>query len=199
MSSYRELSRRQLRDHLLATTRDLTVDRGWGSVRMADVAGAAGVSRQTVYNEFGDKRGLARALVVAETDRFLSSVRMHLWAHGSDLHAAALAAIGWTLVEAAGNPLLKSILTGPADGTEGLLAYLTTRGDMVLRAGTQVVVEWASAVVPGIDRPTSTWAAESLMRLVLSHIVLPTAPVDQTAAALAEVCARLLITPAAAQ
>ncbi|MGW4277962.1 TetR/AcrR family transcriptional regulator, partial [Streptomyces seoulensis] len=35
----------------------------WPAVRMVDVAAAAGVSRQTLYNEFGGKDGLARALV----------------------------------------------------------------------------------------------------------------------------------------
>ncbi|MGQ5228634.1 helix-turn-helix domain-containing protein, partial [Streptomyces sp. yara] len=40
--------------------------RPWSAVRMVDVAAAAGVSRQTLYNEFGSKDGLARALVRRE-------------------------------------------------------------------------------------------------------------------------------------
>ena len=35
----------------------------WTGVRMVDVAAAAGVSRQTLYNEFGSKEGLGAALV----------------------------------------------------------------------------------------------------------------------------------------
>ncbi|WP_439848975.1 TetR/AcrR family transcriptional regulator [Streptomyces griseus] len=35
----------------------------WRAVRMVDVAALAGVSRQTLYNEFGTKRGLAGALL----------------------------------------------------------------------------------------------------------------------------------------
>ncbi|MEK8172529.1 TetR/AcrR family transcriptional regulator [Streptomyces sp. M19] len=41
---------------------------------MVDVAAAAGVSRQTLYNEFGSKEGLARALVRREADAYLSGV-----------------------------------------------------------------------------------------------------------------------------
>ena len=41
---------------------------------MVDVAAAAGVSRQTLYNEFGSKEGLARALVRREADGYLAGV-----------------------------------------------------------------------------------------------------------------------------
>ncbi|WP_189962727.1 TetR/AcrR family transcriptional regulator [Streptomyces violascens] len=46
----------------------------WSGVRMVDVASAAGVSRQTLYNEFGSKDGLARALVRREADVYLRGV-----------------------------------------------------------------------------------------------------------------------------
>ncbi|WP_418959038.1 TetR/AcrR family transcriptional regulator [Streptomyces tritici] len=46
----------------------------WSAVRMVDVAAAAGVSRQTLYNEFGSKEGLARALVRREADAYLHGV-----------------------------------------------------------------------------------------------------------------------------
>ncbi|MFI6641382.1 TetR/AcrR family transcriptional regulator [Streptomyces sp. NPDC050504] len=46
----------------------------WSRVRMVDVASAAGVSRQTLYNEFGSKDGLARALVRREADLYLYGV-----------------------------------------------------------------------------------------------------------------------------
>ena len=49
---------------------------------MVDVAAAAGVSRQTLYNEFGSKEGLARALVRREADGYLAGVERALAAHG---------------------------------------------------------------------------------------------------------------------
>ncbi|WP_138894893.1 TetR/AcrR family transcriptional regulator [Streptomyces chryseus] len=52
--------------------------RPWSGVRMVDVAAAAGVSRQTLYNEFGTKDGLARALVRREADGFLAGVERAL-------------------------------------------------------------------------------------------------------------------------
>ena len=42
---------------------------------MADVARAAGVSRQTLYNEFGAAAELAQAFVLREADLFLDAVQ----------------------------------------------------------------------------------------------------------------------------
>lgn len=41
---------------------------------MAEAASAAGVSRQTLYNEFGTRDELGQALVIRESDRFLDAV-----------------------------------------------------------------------------------------------------------------------------
>ena len=41
---------------------------------MAEVARAAGVSRQTLYKEFGTRQEFAQAFVLREADRFLGDV-----------------------------------------------------------------------------------------------------------------------------
>ncbi|MCP9206284.1 TetR/AcrR family transcriptional regulator [Streptomyces sp. NEAU-Y11] len=86
----------------------------WAAVRMVDVASAAGVSRQTLYNEFGGKDGLARALVRREADAYLSGVERVLTQPpgatdpGERLAAAAV----WTVRTATDNPLVRAVLTG---------------------------------------------------------------------------------------
>ncbi len=62
------------RESLLDAAYKALTTRAWAAVRMVDVAAAAGVSRQTLYNEFGSKEGLARALVSRETERYLQGV-----------------------------------------------------------------------------------------------------------------------------
>ncbi|UYQ64294.1 TetR/AcrR family transcriptional regulator [Streptomyces peucetius] len=97
----------------------------WSAVRMVDVAAAAGVSRQTLYNEFGSKDGLARALVRREADRYLRGVERLLGqsagaadgpseAPASDrLVSDRLASVAeWTVGEARARPLLRALLTG---------------------------------------------------------------------------------------
>ncbi|MFI7646450.1 TetR family transcriptional regulator [Micromonospora sp. NPDC049460] len=181
------------RDAIVDAARALTVASGWDAVRMGAVARAAGVSRQTVYNEFGSKAGLAEALARREVDRFVGDVRALLRAHGDDVRAAAHATISHTLTQAAGDPLIKAVLTSTGGGSDELLPYLTTRSELVLTEATEVLLEWADGVLPGADRAAVAFATDSVVRLVISHIVLPGAPVAQTAAALADLAVYLLL------
>ncbi len=190
--SYRETNRYRLRETLVSAARDLAVAKGWNNVRMVDVAAAAGVSRQTVYNEFDGRPGLAEALALREIQTFVTQIRGHLFAHGADIPAAGHAAILHALQEAAGNPLVHAILTSSQGGADELLPYLTTRSDAVLAAAGAVVHEWAATFLPGLDEAVVAVAAESIVRLTVSHIVLPLAPAPQTAAVLADVFVRLL-------
>ncbi|MFG1778452.1 TetR family transcriptional regulator [Micromonospora sp. NPDC049051] len=181
------------REAIVEAARTLTIATGWDGVRMGAVARAAGVSRQTVYNEFGTKAGLAEALARREVDRFVGAVRGLLRAHGDDVRAAAHATISHTLTEAVDDPLIKAVLTSSRGGSDDLLPYLTTRSELVLDEATQVLLEWADEVLPGADRDAVAFATDSVVRLVISHIVLPGAPVEQTATALADLAVYLLL------
>ena len=190
--TYRETNRERLRGSLVTAARELTIGSGWDGVRMADVADAAGVSRQTVYNEFGDKSGLAEALAAREIDAFVGDVRAALLHHGPDIRAAGRAAIRHTLLEAAGNPLIKAILTSARGGADELLPYLTTRSELLLAAATAVIGEWARTHLPEHAPRVVAVAAESIVRLVVSHIVQPSQAPEQTADDLTDVLVRLL-------
>ncbi|CAM5403897.1 TetR family transcriptional regulator [Streptomyces pilosus] len=99
------------RESLLDAAYTALARRPWSAVRMVDVAAAAGVSRQTLYNEFGSKDGLARALVRREADGYLAGVDRALAGH-ADPRDRLTAAAEWTLVSARGNPLVRAMLTG---------------------------------------------------------------------------------------
>lgn len=85
--------------------------RPWSAVRMVDVAAAAGVSRQTLYNEFGSKEGLARALVRREADGYLAGVERALAAH-TDPRDRLTATAEWMASAARDNALVQAMLTG---------------------------------------------------------------------------------------
>lgn len=85
--------------------------RPWSAVRMVDVAAVAGVSRQTLYNEFGSKEGLARALVRREADGYLAGVDRAL-ATPSDARDRLTATAEWTARLAGDNALVRALLTG---------------------------------------------------------------------------------------
>ncbi|MER5441042.1 helix-turn-helix domain-containing protein [Streptomyces sp. NPDC002790] len=94
------------RESLLEAAYTALARRPWDAVRMVDVAAVAGVSRQTLYNEFGSKEGLARALVRREADAYLAGVDRALKEGGLDAVAE------WTVAGARRNPLVRAALTG---------------------------------------------------------------------------------------
>ena len=63
-----------LRDLVLDAMRDLLLTKDWSSITLADVAKAAGISRQTIYNEFGSRQGLAQGYALRLADRLVDAV-----------------------------------------------------------------------------------------------------------------------------
>lgn len=98
------------REALLNAALSALTDQSWSAVRMVDVASAAGVSRQTLYNEFGSKDGLARALVRREADLYLYGVE-RLLAEPADPVDRLVSVAEWTVSEARSRPLLRALLT----------------------------------------------------------------------------------------
>lgn len=187
----RVVFRRQVRDLALAEAHRLTVAKGWDQVRVGEVAHAVGVSRPTLYKEFGNKQGLGEALVLRETDRFLAGVAERLAAHERDPVAGIAAAVEFTLLRAQDDPLLHAVLTS-GRGSDDLLPLLTTRSAPVLEAASGVLVGWFTHHVPGVDPDELSRAVDALVRLTVSHLVLPAAPPAATARILASFAARHL-------
>ncbi|NEA63616.1 TetR/AcrR family transcriptional regulator [Streptomyces sp. SID12488] len=103
------------RDSLLDAAYTALARRPWSTVRMVDVAAAAGVSRQTLYNEFGSKEGLARALVRREADAYLAGVERALTGPadpGAGARERLTEAAEWTASAARDNVLVRALLTG---------------------------------------------------------------------------------------
>ncbi|WP_250297970.1 TetR/AcrR family transcriptional regulator [Streptomyces sp. NBC_01387] len=165
--------------------------RPWSAVRMTDVASAAGVSRQTLYNEFGSKEGLARALVRREADRYLQGVDRVLAAPGASVGGEPLVLVAeWTVSAARSRPLVRALLTGcwtgrlpapdPAPGRSRLPAQ--RRAD----AGPPAPGELIAAVLhraalalsrgradEGEEAVDLRYRCEVAVRLALSHVVAP--------------------------
>ncbi|MEU9989787.1 TetR/AcrR family transcriptional regulator [Streptomyces sp. NPDC007971] len=99
------------RESLLDAAYTALARRPWSTVRMVDVAAAAGVSRQTLYNEFGSKDGLARALVRRAADGYLAGVERALATH-TDPRDRLTATAEWTASAARDNALVRAMLTG---------------------------------------------------------------------------------------
>jgi AcrR family transcriptional regulator len=183
------------RSALLDAAADAAQAGDWQRARMADVAAAAGVSRQTLYYEFGSKDGLAQALALREAQRYLDGAEAAYAGHQGSPAEAVGAATEWTLREAAANPLLKAVLTDEASGAGGLLPFLTTRADAVLAAAAEHCAGQLTRRWPGLPPDDVRRVAEVVTRLTVSHLVLPGRPPEQVARDIAHLVDRLLPAP----
>ena len=184
--------RRALREELLDAAAALCTERGYRAVRMQDVANAVGVSRQTVYNEFGDKWRLAQALVMRNNDQYLDGVDEALSRH-EDLYSAVVAAVEFTLTTAADDPFKKTILTGT--GGEDLLPLLTTQSEPLVFAARRRILAHVARQWPELDTDAVPEIVDTAVRLTISHVVLPTEPADAVARRIARTVIRYLNGP----
>lgn len=179
----------QTRQALLDAAYDAAVAGNWGRVRMADVAAAAGLSRQTLYYEFGTKDRLAEAVAMREAQRFMTGAdAARVGQEGTPAEAIAAAA-EYTLTAAASNPLLKAVLT---DDQSDLLPFLTTRAGHLLDAARDHTASYLSIHWPDLPYGEVVLVAEMVNRLTISYLVLPGGRPDQVASDIAHLVDRLL-------
>jgi len=177
---YAVAARQLLRDTLFDAARDQVQQRPWAEVTMADIARAAGVSRQTLYKEFGTRDEFSAAFVIREGERFLDDVEAAVREHLDDPAAAVEAALEVFLVTAGEDPLMRLLLSD--DGTGGMLPLVTTQS--------LPVVTWASARIaavmrdgwPAASEHDAQLLAETLVRLAISYVTVPRGTPHRTAA-----------------
>ncbi|MFF4558720.1 TetR/AcrR family transcriptional regulator [Streptomyces sp. NPDC001422] len=177
------------RESLLDAAYTALARRAWSAVRMVDVAAVAGVSRQTLYNEFGSKDGLARALVRREADAYLAGVDRALATH-TDARDRLVAAVEWTASAARSNALMRAMLTGcwgerlPAPGLAAVPsasvvpAQRRADGPLPSPADFVTLVRDRAVATLGVSRAEAaevTRSCELVVRLGLSYVVAPPA------------------------
>ncbi|MFE9307508.1 TetR/AcrR family transcriptional regulator [Streptomyces sp. NPDC006706] len=178
------------RESLLDAAYTALTRRPWAAVRMVDVAAAAGVSRQTLYNEFGSKEGFARALVRREADGYLIGVDRAL-ATPADPRERLTAAAEWTVYAARDNVLVKAMLTGcwserlPSPTLSAVPSSsavpaqrradgpLPSPGDFVAIVRDRAVTLLSAPGTPRADTLELARACELVIRLALSCVAAP--------------------------
>jgi AcrR family transcriptional regulator len=176
---YAVAARRLLRETLFGAARDELEQRSWSEITMSDVAGAAGVSRQTLYKEFGSRDEFAQAFVIHEGERFLDEVDTAVRRHLDDPRAAIGAALETFLRTAGEDPLVRILLSD--DGTGGMLPFVTTQGMPVVVWATARLFATISEGWPTAPPDKAQLLAESLVRLAISYITAPSDSPDETA------------------
>jgi AcrR family transcriptional regulator len=170
-------------DSALDAVSELLADRTWAEVRMADVAERAGVSRQTLYNVFGTREGLAQAYVNRESDAFLTALEHVITTRAEEPIAALAAALEIFLAAAETHPLVRAI--SASDQGDELLTLVTTRGGPVIGRLTDRLADLIAETWAGVDPAKARLLADTLIRLAISHAGLPGAEPERTAEAVA--------------
>lgn len=192
----RAYGRARLRELALDAAREVVLDRGWSAVRMGAIATAVGISRQSLHAEFGTKDELGSALVARESEVFFEGTLERLGRHPGDLAAAVGDAGSYMLEATAENPLLQTILTRTAvDGDTSLLPLLTTRGEPLISRAADIFGEWVAEQWPDLDPSAARLMVDSVVRLALSHILIPVQPPSRTAEDLARLACRCVNFP----
>lgn len=172
-----------IRQALFDAARRLLRERPWAQITMAEVAQAAGVSRQTLYNEFGTRQGFAQQFTIREGERFLEGVECLIEEHLDDPHKAVQAALQEFLLAAARDPLVRLLLSD--DGTGGMLPLVTTQS--------RPVMEWAAGRLaqamqrgwPDACQQDVRLLADTFVRLAISYVTVPGGDPAETAACVA--------------
>ena len=180
---YAVAARELLRNTLLDAACGELGSRPWTEVTMADIATAAGVSRQTLYNEFGSRDEFAQVLVMREADRFLVEVEGAINAHLDEPAVALAAAIDVFLQAAAENPLVRAIVQG--EGAEPLIPLFTTHGKPLVEGATERLTDVIVAGWPLIERTDIQLLSECMVRLAISYAALPKGPTSMSAESVA--------------
>jgi AcrR family transcriptional regulator len=180
---YSVAARELLRSTLLDAACEELLTRRWADVTMADIAVAAGVSRQTLYKEFRSRDEFAQVLVMREADRFLLAVDGAVGEHLDDPASALAAAFDVFLTAAAENPLVRTIVHG--DGNEELLPLFTTHGKPLVERAVEHLTAVMLASWPHVQRDDAEILSECLVRLAISYAGLPKGPTSMTAASVA--------------
>lgn len=186
MNRFHDSAHQQMRRAALDVAAEEVLANGWDGLQMRAVATRVGVSRQTLYNAFRSKHGLAESLIQRLLGEFLDGIDVVVAAEDT-LRAQWAAVVRYSLDKASTEPLFPAFLTGTS--SDEFLPLLTSDGSAIILRAREHVAGTIVGHHPDLDRARVTWVAETVSRMIVSHIVLPLHPGDEVAEHLADLAA----------
>ncbi|MCB0949184.1 MAG: TetR family transcriptional regulator [Mycobacterium sp.] len=151
--------------------RELLLTRDWSSITLTDVARAAGISRQTIYNEFGSRQGLAQGYALRLADRLVDQINDAIKDNVGDVYAAFLRGFRDFFAESAADPLVISLLSGTSK--PDLLQIITTdSGPIIARCSTRLTESFMESWVATSEEDAGV-LARAIVRLAMSYVSMP--------------------------
>ena len=168
---YAEASRVLLRDSILDGMRDMLLTRDWSSITLSAVASAAGISRQTIYNEFGSRQGLAQGYAMRLADRLVDAIGEAINNNVGNIYGAFLEGFQTFFTQSASDPLVISLLTG---GTKpDLLQLITTdSGPIITHCSSRLTSTFMHSWVRASEEDSGV-LSRAIVRLCMSYVSMP--------------------------
>lgn len=163
------------RTELLEAAVDELVAHGWRGLQMQAVAKRVGVSRQTVYNTFSGRDGLAAAMIEYLTDSFLDGFDA-AFASGDSPVERWENGVRYLLRRGGNDPALRAMLG--LDSGQQFLGLLTSGSAPIVRRARERIPATVLRFQPGLELASLAHVAELLARLTLSEIVQPITDLD---------------------
>lgn len=168
---YAEASRVLLRDSVLDAMREELLTKDWSAITLSDVARTAGISRQTIYNEFGSRLGLAQGYALRLADRLVGAVADAINANVGDVYAAFLQGFRAFFTESASDPLVISLLNGQAK--PDLLQIITTdSAPIITHCSDRLTASFMDSWVHTGEEDAGV-LARAIVRLAMSYVSMP--------------------------
>ncbi|NMO01788.1 TetR/AcrR family transcriptional regulator [Gordonia sp. TBRC 11910] len=183
--TYAQASKALLRNSLLDALRDLLVDRDWSAITMTHVAKAAGVSRQTVYNEFGSRYGLAQAYALRIAGTFATHVSVAIEENVDDIHGALYAGFSDFFARSGEDPIIRSLLAG--DANIDLLKLITTDAAPLITTASNTLTTSFTTSWLQLAEVDAVRIARAVTRMAMSYVAMPPEGDRDVASDLAEV------------
>ncbi|WP_026306691.1 TetR family transcriptional regulator [Smaragdicoccus niigatensis] len=161
---------------VLDAVKELITETDWANLSVSDVAKRCGLSRQTIYKEFGSRTGLMNAYIL----RLASTVITEAAAHESspDVFETFKAGFERYFTTVVADPLVRNVL-GESNSRE-LVVRITTHGEQFIEIAAQNLARIYRERWPEIGNLADTLAT-GVVRVSLSYLATP--PADSTDAA----------------
>ena len=171
-ADFRSRVRDLLRTSILDAARRQASERDWGEVRIADIAAEVGVSRQTIYNEYGAKEALGTAIFMREVEEFRARL-MATVEEAPDFGTAVRRTIELALEVGRTHPVVRRMLDPASETDSALLPLLTTRADLLVVPVRTALAEALQKRFPGAIPERAELLTDLTIRSTLSQVVLP--------------------------
>lgn len=151
----------------------------WSSISLTKVADEAGVSRQTIYNEFGDRSTLADLYVEFLVDRLVDQhvpVDDEALIADGDVMGALAQVLGSWFSSVVTDPVLGRAFDRSASG--GLFGGMVLDELALVERTTQRLAQRYVVLAPGLAIDRAVPMARVVARLCISYLLVP-APQDQ--------------------